>query len=334
MGLLIASPLPTFSPLPGVTEPIFGPALTVTPAPVFDLNYAAAGSVLHIHASPDPTTYVMFYEGENWFFCHDYDPSQCSSSGPTTFWASIGYGTSTNGVIWQNTARVIDAVLDKPTSPPSPAGGYGTFVPTAIVAGGKFYVFYANGLQNGSPVTIHVARAPTPAPNDTTTPTFHKFFNGDWTEPGLGGRGSSILPVFSGGNDTNPCGAPQRQPGISWNKGLGVYFLTYICDWYTVVAPNTSPTNQGPRWFYSTTFDLGSEVWTAPLPMLQTVVTPSGTNLDFFAYHPTLISPNEVDQQTTDQSGYMFCSLGLPGGVQRQMHYRSICITNSAHPTC
>jgi hypothetical protein len=331
-GLLAAAALPTFSAASGVTEPIFGPSPSPSPTFGFEVNYAAPGSVLLLHTPAPAVTplYAMLYEGENWFFCMTYD-SSCDATSGVPFWGSVGWASSTDGQNWVNPTRVISSEETKPTASPSPAVGYGNFVPSAIATNGHLYVFYTNGLLT-DPMEgrIQVARAPIPAVNVTTPPTFHKWFVklgvGGFTENGVGGDNSPIIPVHDSGHLTVPCGVPQHEPGISYMQTFGVYFMTMICDYWS------GGSDLGPRWFYSTSFDLDTEVWTTPV-----VIAPNDIKTDTlgnFYFHPTFVSSDQSSQQIIDQTGYVYFSFGPEFGTARVMDYRTFCITNADHPTC
>jgi hypothetical protein len=106
---------------------------------------------------------------------------------------------------------------------------------------------------------------------------------------------------------------------------LEVPFMTLICDYMS------GGSDLGPRWFYSTTWDLTTEDWSTPVPINRTTILPSGSN---FLYHPTLVSPTEFDQMTTQRTGYVYYSFGSPTDLDRHLHYMTFCITNTEHPSC
>ncbi|RSN28327.1 hypothetical protein DL990_26965 [Amycolatopsis sp. WAC 01416] len=83
---------------------------------------------------------------------------------------------------------------------------YGDGDPRLFVdtASGYFYVYYGSRIVPkagaGGPMTglAHVARAP--ISGKMASGTWQKWFNGGWTQPGVGGRESNMVPVSSSGD--------------------------------------------------------------------------------------------------------------------------------------
>lgn len=160
---------------------------------------------------------------------------------------------------------------------------YGDGDPRLLVdtASGYFYVFYFTRVQDTRGRSTHawwqhVARAPISAkmaPN-----SWRKYYRGEWSEPGVQGRESNLIPVETPGDTGwSPVEYDPTKPGtaaelgyvnsplfvlnISWNAYLGKYIGT----------PNQSRPpyydNKGPLVFYAAD-DLATQRWTkiGPLP--------------------------------------------------------------------
>ncbi|WP_079198406.1 RICIN domain-containing protein [Streptomyces sp. CB03911] len=149
-------------------------------------------------------------------------------------------------------------------------------------ASGYFYVFHATrvlnkpGTTGGAIWEQHVARAP--ISGKMAASSWKKWYNGAWTQPGVGGAESDIIPADGGGLGYIPSGddyKPATTEGtteqvkagtlpdnsqlavmnIAWNAYLGKYIGTPQNN----VAQNT---NVGtPLHFYSTD-DLATQKWT------------------------------------------------------------------------
>ncbi len=162
----------------------------------YDNGYAAPGSVLQDPAAPDGT-YLMFYEAEN----HCRGGEEVGA-----FYASVGFARSTDfGQTWPAPAFVSAdryAVITSETPDPLDGLSYnalGTAIPSAIVDGGYFYVYFTSypGASPPSPDANHAIEVARAIDDGSDALTFNKFSSIDpanqWIQPGLGGIGSPVI---------------------------------------------------------------------------------------------------------------------------------------------
>jgi len=153
-----------------------------------------------------------------------------------------------NGLTWTRQGVVVSGTDPKPTS----LGGTtqpGISEPGMVTANGFLYMFFQYIPNEDSdpeaPSVIQVARAP--IASDGGPGSWMKYFNGSWGEPGIGGKGSTIVATGTGTECTRPV--------MVWpvfNTFLNAYVLTFLC-------------NQG--WFFSTSTDLVT--WALPTQFLN-----------------------------------------------------------------
>ena len=215
----------------------------------FDENYAAPGSVLQ-----DPTlpagNLMMIYHAEN----------HCPAGmWQMPFYATVGFARSSdNGKTWPapdsgplggpSRYAVIQSSDPLPTSTHS---ALGDAAPSAIVyksVDGNYYLYvaYAYFSMSGGQA-VRVARAQLGA----DPLTFMKWYNGSFSQPGIGGLDSDVMPSTGCGS------AVQDTPEISYNDDLGLYLMIFLC--YSGPA--------GARvggWYYSTATSLDLEDWMTP----------------------------------------------------------------------
>lgn len=197
---------------------------------------------------------------------------------------AIDYAVSTDGGrTWKITGHAI-------TSPYSTTRGdtaafpqqtyyYGDGDPRMYVdnASGYFYVFYGSRIVNksGSWVAFyeHVARAPISA--KMATGSWQKWYDGAWTQPGVGGKESNMTPV----TDSSPTGytAPAQEydpktPGTAEQQiaqgkmpptsPLFVMDVTYDAYLGLYIGEPQNPDQSGnaPQELYATK-DLATQKW-------------------------------------------------------------------------
>jgi len=136
----------------------------------------------------------------------------------------IGALVSSDGVSFRDLGIVLRSG-DKPdcgTSNRYFAGGHGDFSVIPDRQGSNFYFLFTNYGGDVESQGIAIARV---AYADLAKPANHvwKFFQGDWSEAGLGGR---VTPVFAARANWNS-DAPDSfwGPAVHWNTALGEYVV-------------------------------------------------------------------------------------------------------------
>ncbi len=193
-----------------------------------DADYVGANSVITAGNGRD---LLMFYEGGN------------KTLGNATIRHGWEYNvmmlarSADNGITWKREGVILSGTDPKPidqTGTTQP----GISEPGTIVANGYIYMFYQYVPNRTSdpeaPSVIQVARAP--VSGDGAPGTWLKYYQGSFSQPGLGGRGSPIVATGDGTACTRPV---QVWPAFS--TYLNAYVLTFLC-------------NEG--WFFSTSTDL------------------------------------------------------------------------------
>jgi hypothetical protein len=102
------------------------------------------------------------------------------------------------------------------------AGGNGDFSVVRDVGGNYFYFVYTN---YGGPVETQGIAVARMAFDDRGDPVNHvsKFFEGNWKEPGLGGRLTPIFPARADWSSESPDAF--WGPAIHWNTALQQYVV-------------------------------------------------------------------------------------------------------------
>lgn len=160
-------------------------------APVTDFattcNYYGGGQVFE---DPDTRMLLMFTHCEHWM-----------NDNPRRFVGTVALATSwDHGETWQDVGEIIASYygMDLLTSPQiegvvHPNIGTGG---AAIIREGYFYVYYTDRVTIVPHDAISVARSTVAdvfaAARQGYAPLFWKYYNGDWTEPGLRGLASEL----------------------------------------------------------------------------------------------------------------------------------------------
>jgi hypothetical protein len=265
----------------------------------FDENYAAPGSVLQ-----DPTrpwgNMIMIYEAEN----------HCPGGhNQHEFYATVGFAVSSDGgrtwpapvnsEVGSTTRR---PVFKSAISEPSTASSFplGNAIPSGFIdinERGEAYLYVTYSNQDGIPsdeslragrVKLgQVSRGPgdhddvwNAIPYDQLQ--FKKWYNGAFSEPGIGGLDSSVLP-------STGCSGKQHMGEITHNDDLGLYMMIFVCK----------PSSIGnAAWYYSTATSLERQDWTIPqliansekvITLPCNLVDNTGTRFDGF--YPSFMSP-------------------------------------------
>jgi uncharacterized protein (TIGR03437 family) len=276
----------------------------------FDENYAAPGSVVQDPTLP-PGNLIMLYEAEN----------HCPGGVPQfPFYATTGFARSSdNGKTWP--APVIGelggpsrhpVLQSSDPQPMVPHTYLGDAIPSGFVdknANNEYYLYvsythYFVGGNGGSP-QIGVARAKLGA----DPLNFQKWYNGAFSQPGIGGLESSVL--------SSACdGRSQYHSEIDYNDDLGMYLMIFVC----MSGPGGVT---GATWYYSTATSLDLQDWTPPqmilnsqYPAVSTCPAAAGSDVD--GWYPSTLSPGAAAGHTK-LTGYFFFLTGCGNGGRQFM---------------
>ena len=260
----------------------------------FDENYAAPGSVVQ-----DPTlpagNLIMLYEAEN------HCPGGVNQH---FFYATTGFARSAdNGKTWP---AVVNAVVGDATRHPvlksvnpQPSTTYssamGDAIPSAVVdrsPGGDSFLYVVYGFHDGgfTPSTdnrLRIARAKLGA----DPVTFTKWYNGSFSQPGMGGLDSGPLAAGCTPNTL------QQMGEITFNDDLGAWLFIFVCT----SGPSGS---RVASWYYSIATSLDKEDWSTPSPIQNsqgpvTIPCPTtGTGQQYDGYYPSFMSPGAAAGHT------------------------------------
>lgn len=173
-------------------------------------DYAAGGP---IYQEPSTGTLLMFYHAERQIVPPGYIP----------FYSELGIARSTDGgSTWIDLGPII--TIHTPFSSEYFQGSRESFDIGGgdyLVIGGYFYVYFRDLIQDGGRhtlVNLAIARARVSdvvdaAVKKSTVIPWTKYFNGAWTEPGMGGRSS---PLETDNHDL-------FWGDVSYNSHLGKY---------------------------------------------------------------------------------------------------------------
>lgn len=271
-----SSDMQTLTPGNGSTNGVANPVLTPGLAGV-DPGYAGFGTVL---PSENNHQLLSFYHTET----YDW---QGIGHDPGKYWAQIAFATSDNGGLnWNKQGVVITGRDPKPATPQRSANGAG--MPITIAHDGYLYTFYSDwrtlqGQATGAD-EIHVARA---AINTNGKPgSWFKYFNGNFSEPGLGGMSTAVIK------------RPVAYPNSSYTSLGNITFNKAINAFIAIITSNDA-------FYYALSKDLIN--WTDAVPFFTYPVMNSQLkNGDPWYLYPSFISPNQDNDRTTDANGYLY----------------------------
>ncbi|MGD0947975.1 MAG: hypothetical protein ABSA52_11130 [Candidatus Binatia bacterium] len=329
--VLETTDLQTFTLAAGYTQPVMSPPLHFTTCkssydPEFDLNYAAPGSVVQDPTLP-PGNLIMIYEAEN----------HCPGGvWQQPFYVTVGFTRSSdNGNTWPQPVDselggpdrypVLKISTPEPTTAEQPPVPLGDALPSAFVdgnnLGNNLYVTY-HFVGPGSDGLARVARATLGGDGQLS---FLKWHNGAFSEPGIGGLDSGVLP-------SHGCTGYQDMAHISYNDALGVYLMTFVC-----VSLEQGPTSVSEpyqaAWYFSTATSLDDQNWAAPqlIENSQFPVTQAcgidGSGAAFDGWYPSFVSPGAAADHTS-ASGRVFFMNGCDTG-KRTFMSRTFAITGA-----
>jgi hypothetical protein len=274
--------LHTFTFAHGYTSPVMFPPLLFTECrgyydPEFDLNYAAPGTVVQDPTRP-PGNLIMIYEAEN----------HCPGGvWQQPFYATVGLARSSDhGKTWPQPVDsefggpdrypILKISEPEPTNSENPPVALGDATPSAFVDGKYLYVTY-HFVGPGSDGLIRVARAKLGGSDPIS---FKKWYDGAFSEPGIGGLDSGVLP-------SRGCEGYQVHSQISYNHKLDAYLMTFVC---------VSLGSDQAAWYYSTATSLAHQDWTDP-QMIENSQFPvaacgeGGSGVSFDGWYPSFMSP-------------------------------------------
>ncbi len=319
--------LVSFAFAAGYSSPVMSPPLRFTACDSaynheFDENYAAPGSVVQDPTLP-PGNLIMVYEAEN----------HCPSGvWQFHFYATIGLARSPDrGKTWP---RPANGELGGPERYPilrsvtPPTAGQsrplGDALPSAFVDTGAspneasreayLYVIYIVP-EPGAGGMIRMARAKL----GTRQLSFTKWFDGAFSEPGLGGRDSGVLPAKG-------CNGYQTPGDITYNDALGAYLLTFVCVSYRKDQSGRFQPYQA-AWYFATATSLDRQDWSAPqlIENSQGPVTApcsAGGGKIFDGWYPSFMSPGSAAGHTA-ADGFVFFLGGCDTSSARRFTRRA-----------
>ena len=247
--------------------------VAITGLPSGTYNYVAGGPV---YTDPASGKKLMIYHAE-----------KHASSGQD-FYSVLGMAVSTDsqGLSFRDLGLVIEPDVPMSQRPHSVDVGGGSFA----VMNDQLYIYYRDYLEGGGSSQLAVARAPiSDIFNNAATyqgTNFSKYYDGGWTQPGLGGR-SSALETGNPGNAWS---------SVSYNDYLGGLVM---------MTSNWADANGNNDLYMSSSTDGIS--WS----QRQLVVSSPGEQM-----YPTLIGTG-ADPTHTGQSFYAYYTDSQAGGWNR-----------------
>jgi hypothetical protein len=288
----------------------------------FDENYVGPGTVI-----ADPTlpagNLIMIYEAEK------HCPGGVNQF---DYYATAGLARSSdNGQTWPpptaaelggaNRYPVLKSATLEPTQAENPQVNLGNAIPSAAIDGSFLYIVYEYVTSPTSPPNnmMRVARANLVTDNVGGTLRFHKWYNGAFSQDGIGGLDTSPLPSLG-------CNGVQKQASLAFDDDLGLYVMVFLCL--------DGAQSQG-GWYYATATSLTLENWTAPqlisgslMPWLNPCSGDSAGGTQFDGFYPSLMSPAAA-QGHIHNTGRIYFLNGCDGGPNRAFEYREFTITGT-----
>jgi hypothetical protein len=162
--------------------------------------------------------------------------------GVAGFYLSIGLAESEDdGDTWVKKGQIIRCAKPKEWAADPHQGGRGVGLPGGLadVSGKYFYIYYTDlsTPQGGTGGQISVARCSLedgpPLPGN-----WKKYFRGDFTEPGLGGKETPIIDLYSSGHAGARYGRPTYS--VSLKKYVMVFNVNRAKEWADGLPPESS----------------------------------------------------------------------------------------------
>jgi hypothetical protein len=169
------------------------------------MNYVGGGPVYRIpDGEPGAGNLLIVYHAER--------PA-------APFWSWLGLASSTDeGATWQDLGLIISAHHPYNSQGAFNVGNGNLVVTPDKITGQKyFYIYFSEGCEVNNVFCddftyLSVARAPYEelltavlmADSTAAKGLFHKYYNGKWNPPGLGGKASELFPAVTGQTDGDP----------------------------------------------------------------------------------------------------------------------------------
>lgn len=248
---------------------------------------------------------------------------------------AIDYAVSTDqGRTWTIPGHAITSPYSTTrgdtTAFPQQTYSYGDGDPRLYVdyASGYFYAFYGSRIVNktGGWVAFyeHVARAP--ISGKMATGTWQKWYDGTWTQPGISGKESNMVPVADDSEtgytptdeeyDPNTPGTAQQQikkgqmPATSPLFVMDVTYDAYL-GLYIGQPQNPDQSGNAPQEFYATK-NLATQKWFR--------LGDSGSAYTTASWYRWFVDPaNKTSSAIVGKSFRSYCSFGCMGDASAQL---------------
>ena len=221
----------------------------------------------------------------NWYgLVHDEFTPEPFGANSFSHYDSIDYAVSTDqGKVWTITGHAVTSpystVRGDTTAFPNGTFDYGDGDPRLFVdtASGYFYVYYGSrivpkaGTSGSTDGLAHVARAP--ISGKMATGTWQKWYDGAWSQPGVGGLESNLVPATTAdpngytpvANDYNPANTGTVDQQIAANQlppksDLFVMNIAYDAYLGLYIGEPEVVTGTAPQRYYVTD-DLATQQW-------------------------------------------------------------------------
>lgn len=262
------------------------------------ISYVGGGPTYRVPAgNPGAGNLLLVYHTEQETYEAGYQYPDCDVNGQNCgqhsngFYTRLGVARSTDdGMTWTDLGMIIS-----PGTPYNPQQTADLGDPHLVAHNGFFYLFFPDIVDNGNTDTgMSAARVSysdflTAAAAGSPLPAVQKYYNGQWSQPGLGGTSSSVFngPYYGDmhvawDDSTNQFIAVQDNSGISMmESGDGVNWTNSVLllsdpaamgDEYTALAGTGADPSMLGRSFY--VFFTAYQGW--PSPVMRMTVSCGG----------------------------------------------------------
>ena len=252
----------------------------------FDNGYAGLSGVYIYPRDPTGRTIYGFYHAED-----QEDMPSLSGLAPPGFHASVALALSNDGgETWKKHGLILTSDKPKGWTAYAGQGATGVGVPGFVLDpnGEYLYAFYSDySARDGRGVQTCLARSKVsdgpPVPG-----TWQKFFEGNFSEPGLGGRETPVLDI------SHLDQANASQAHVVYSEDLDRYVMVVVFnfwkEWKRTRGPLRQPIPRSMPGFNSGIYVLYSEDaihWTDPHRLIRAGVAPkTGSPI---SWEPTII---------------------------------------------
>ena len=282
------------TPAPWVLSPIAGS---------WESNYTGISKVLRLPSGQ----LVALYQAEE------------HPCGGQVAGVSIAMATSDDdGVTWSRRGQILTSpAITKTSCDDMVFHGNYSFSATVEPTGQYVYLWFSQGSDESwddGLGGLRIARAP--LSSGLLPGTWEKWYQGNWTQPGLGGRASQTLatPTPQWSPDPEISNEFAAIPSVTWNTAFNIYiavFTTMTGFWYA-----TSP--DGMRW------SDGEQ-----LLKHKVFISSNRSPDEAWVYYPTLIDPTALTDGYSSTTGLLFYAF-TPTGFAHEMMGREVKISSVA----